>query len=249
MITLYDHAAHQQILWTHLIPATIEGKAVFNVQNAMFAAVMAHALGIRIDNIRQGLRTYDSSYFQAPGRLNVFHDHPFKVILDYGHNPPAVAAVAELVSKLKVEGRRICVLAGPGDRRDEDLREIARIGAKHFDRLILRRDDDLRGRQRDEVPRIMEREVLATGFPREHLSVIPDEQDAVEAALRMARRGDLVLLFGDKISRSWKQVIYFKPEDQEPAAPREEAPVVPEIFTAAFVQDERGVRLARETDD
>jgi cyanophycin synthetase len=253
MITLYDNGSHQQVLWTHLVPATMEGKAWFNVQNAMFATVMAHALGIRIDNIRQGLRTYDSSYFQAPGRLNVFHDHPFKVILDYGHNPPAVAAVAELCAKLKVDGRRICVLAGPGDRRNEDLREIARIGAKHFDELILRRDDDLRGRKPDEVPRLMEAEVLATGFPAAHLHVIPDEQEAVDAGLRMARRGDLVLIFGDKVSRCWKQVIYFKPEDAEPPPPREQAPAavagVPDLAAAAFVTDERGVRLARETDD
>src|SRR5262249_41637670 len=238
------------VLWTHLVPATMEGKAWFNVQNAMFATVMAHALGIRIEDIRQGLRTYDSSYFQAPGRLNVFHDHPFKVILDYGHNPPAGAAVAELCSKLKVDGRRICVLAGPGDRRNEDLREMARIGARHFDELVLRRDDDLRGRGPDEVPRLMEKEVLAAGYPAARLHVIPDGQGAVDAALRMARRGDLVLIFGDKVSRCWKQVIYFKPEDAEPPAPREEVvPVVPDLSAAAFVQDERGVRLARQSDD
>src|SRR5438046_8231101 len=118
MLTLYDKGAHLPLLWTHLIPATIEGKALHNVQNAMFAAVMAYAMGVKPENVRQGLRTFDTSYFQVPGRMNVFDEHPFKVILDYGHNPAAVGAMADLVTKLKVEGRRIGVVAGPGDRRD-----------------------------------------------------------------------------------------------------------------------------------
>ena len=79
------------MLWTHLIPATLEGRATHNVQNAMFAAAMAFSLGIKLDAIRQGLRTFDSTFFQAPGRMNVFNEHPFKVLFDYGHNAHAVS--------------------------------------------------------------------------------------------------------------------------------------------------------------
>ncbi len=266
MITLYDRGAHLPLLWTHLIPATIEGKAMHNVQNAMFAAVMAYAMGVKIENIRQGLRTFDASYFQVPGRTNVFDKLPFKVILDYGHNPAAIQAMADLVLRLPCSGRRICVLCAPGDRRDEDIRAVARIAGKAFDHLILRRDDDLRGRGAEEVPRLLESELLGLGFPSERLQVIPDEQEAVDAALRGARKGDLVLLFADKISRSWKQVIYFKhePEERSPEAvppPEPSAALLPLIEGApavggegalegiAVIQDERGVRLAREQDD
>ncbi len=212
MITLYDKGTHLPLLWTHLIPATIEGKAMHNVQNAMFAAMMAYAMGVKVENIRQGLRTFDTSYFQVPGRTNVFDKLPFKVVLDYGHNPAAVQAMTDLAGRLECIGRRVCVLSAPGDRRDEDIRAIARIAASGFDHLILRRDDDLRGRGPDEVPKMMEAELIAAGFPKEKIQVIPDEQAAIEAALRMGHRGDLMLIFADKISRSWKQVIYFKPE-------------------------------------
>jgi cyanophycin synthetase len=255
MITLYDKGAHLPLLWTHLVPATLEGKAMHNVQNAMFAAVMAYALGVKVENIRHGLRTFDTSYFQAPGRMNVFDGHPFKVILDYGHNPAAVKAMADLAQRLGVEGRRLVVLAGPGDRRDEDLREIARTAARAFDFIILRRDDDLRGRKPEEVPRLMEAELLAAGYPAEKIRVIPDEQEAMDAGLKMARRGDLLLLFADKISRSWKQVIYFKGEDgaeaptPEPAAAALPLADAPLFEQATLIQDERGVRLARESED
>ncbi|HJX20988.1 MAG TPA: Mur ligase family protein, partial [Steroidobacteraceae bacterium] len=126
MITLYDHNGHIPLLWTHLIPATLEGRATHNVQNAMFAAAMAFSLGIKLDAIRQGLRTFDSTFFQAPGRMNVFNEHPFKVLFDYGHNAHAVAVMTDLAQRLDVTGRRVVVLAGPGDRRDEDLVAIAR---------------------------------------------------------------------------------------------------------------------------
>ncbi|HEY1088784.1 MAG TPA: Mur ligase family protein, partial [Archangium sp.] len=101
MITLFDKGAHMPLLWTHLVPATIEGKAMHNVQNALFAAVMAYAMGVKIENIRQGLRTFDTSYFQVPGRTNVFDEHPFKVLFDYGHNAPAMKAMNDLAQRLE----------------------------------------------------------------------------------------------------------------------------------------------------
>ena len=78
MITIYDRGAHIPLLWTHLIPATLEGRAMHNVQNAMFAAAMAFSMGEKLEDIRHGLRTFDTTFFQAPGRMNVFDEHPFR---------------------------------------------------------------------------------------------------------------------------------------------------------------------------
>ncbi len=219
MITLYDRGGHIPLLWTHLIPATLEGRATHNVQNAMFAASIAFSLGLKLDAIRQGLRTFDSTFFQAPGRMNVYDEHPFKVLFDYGHNAHAVGMLAELAGRLDVAGRRIVVLAGPGDRRDEDLRAIARAVAGRFDHYICRRDDNLRERAPDEVPRIMAAELLAAGVPQSAISVIPDEQAAIDAALRMGQPGDLLLVFSDALVRSWKQIIYFRPDGAAGDAP------------------------------
>ncbi len=269
MIALYDKGGQIPLLWTHLIPATLEGRAAHNVQNAMFAAAMAFSLGIKLDAIRQGLRTFDSTFFQAPGRMNVFNEHPFKVLFDYGHNAHAVGAMADLAQRLDVTGRRIVVLAGPGDRRDEDLVAIARAVAGRFDHYICRRDDNLRERAPDEVPRIMASSLRAAGVPDSAISVIPDEQEAIDAALRMGAAGDLLLVFADALVRSWKQITKFKPAGAPPA--RTSAPPAPalgeeaiaaaapapqhvEIGAAEFgpealIRDERGVRLAPEVED
>ena len=218
MITLYDRGGHIPLLWTHLIPATLEGRALHNVQNAMFAAAMAFSLGIKLDAIRQGLRTFDSTFFQAPGRMNVFNEHPFKVLFDYGHNAHAVAVMADLAQRLDVTGRRIVVLAGPGDRRDEDLVAIAHAVAGRFDHYICRRDDSLRDRAPDEVPRLQAAALRAAGVPEGAISIIPDEQEAIEAALSMGEPGDLLLVFADALVRSWKQITKFKPASAAPSA-------------------------------
>ncbi len=260
MITLYDKGSHIPLLWTHLIPATMEGRALHNVQNAMFAASMAFSLGIKLDAIRQGLRTFDTTFFQAPGRMNVYSEHPFKVLFDYGHNAHAVSVMADLAQRLEVGGRRIVVICGPGDRRDEDLVAIANAVAGRFDHYICRRDDSLRGRDGDEVPGILARALQDAGIVSEDISIIPDEQKAVDAALQMGRPGDLLLIFADALVRSWKQIIKFRPEGA--AEVREElsastvVPAVEPVFDEAsfaelgdVVRDERGVRFSRESDD
>ena len=261
MITLYDKGSHIPLLWTHLIPATLEGRALHNVQNAMFAASMAYSLGIKLEAIRQALRTFDTTFFQAPGRMNVYDEHPFKVLFDYGHNANAVRVMADLAERLDVSGRRIVVMAGPGDRRDQDLEAIADAVAGRFDHYICRRDDALRGRDGDEVPLIQSRRLKAQGVPEEAISIIPDEQEAIDAALAMGQPGDLLLVFADQLTRSWKQIIKFQPEGErvKPAEkPAAAAVTLPgegasdESFLASLeglVIDERGVHLSRETDD
>jgi cyanophycin synthetase len=260
MITLYDKGSHIPLLWTHLIPATLEGRAMHNVQNAMVAAAIAFSMGIKLDAIRQGLRTFDSTFFQAPGRMNVFNEHPFKVLFDYGHNAHAVGVMADLAQRLDVIGRRIVVLAGPGDRRDQDLREIADAVAGRFDHYICRRDDALRGRASDEVPKLQAARLRELGVSDSAISVIPDEQEAIDAGLGMSEAGDLLLIFADALVRSWKQVIKFRPKGAPEAGvpvdiPAPQAtPVLAETpFVArewdGVVRDERGIHLSREQDD
>ncbi len=222
MITLYDNGAHMPLLWTHLIPATLEGKALHNVQNAMFAAAMAWSMGIKLDDIRHGLRTFDTTFFQAPGRGNVYDQLGFKVILDYGHNPAAVDAMCTLVDGLAADGlrgKRVCVLSAPGDRRDEDIRAIARRAARSFDRFVCRRDDDARGRADDEVPRLLAEELRAVGVEADRIEIVLDEPSAVDRGLRLCEPGDVLLVFGDAITRSWKQIIYFGGRKPVEAAP------------------------------
>ena len=254
MITIYNHGTHLPVLWSHLIPATFEGKAAYNVQNAMFAAAMAFSFGVDLDNIRHGLRTFDTSFFQVPGRTNVFDEHAFKVILDYAHNPAAFTALSGLVDQLDIPGKRIFVLSVPGDRRDEDVATAARILASHFDIFICKADDNRRGRGNDEIPRMMKAALQENGVDASAIHIVPDEVEALAFGLNMAAEGDLLVINGDDTVRCWKQIIYFKDPNKvdAPAAAAKPHPVVAgmeDLISDAdvIVRDERGVRLARDT--
>jgi cyanophycin synthetase len=257
MITIYDKEVHTPLLWTHLIPATIEGRAMHNVQNAMFAAALAYNMNVGLEDVRHGLRTFDSSFFQAPGRTNIYNEHPFKVILDYAHNPAAVRAMCSLVDRFETDGRRIVVLAAPGDRRDEDIREIAEIASGHFDHYICRCDDNRRGRGADEVAAMLRDGLLESGIAADNIEVIPDEQAATNQALKVALPGDLVLILGDNVKRSWKQIIYFNSEKKSQKGTQKSPAAIDlpdlEDFSLAddieIISDERGVRIAREEGD
>jgi cyanophycin synthetase len=257
MITIYNNEAQTPLLWTHLIPATIEGRAMHNVQNAMFAAALAYNLGKSLEDVRHGLRTFDSTFFQAPGRTNIYDEHPFKVILDYAHNPAAVQAMCDLIDRFEPEGRRIAILSAPGDRRDEDIREIAGIAAGHFDHFICRCDDNRRGRGSDEVAVMLKNKLLEEGISADRIDVVPDEQEATSKALQMAAQGDLVLVLADNVKRSWKQIIYFNSEAKSDDVAKKSTVTIelPQTDDFSFdddieiISDERGVRIAKEAGD
>ncbi|MFQ6004545.1 MAG: cyanophycin synthetase [Woeseia sp.] len=257
MITIYDNESHIPLLWTHLIPATIEGRAIHNVQNAMFTAALAYNLGIGLEDIRHGLRTFDATFFQTPGRMNIYDEHPFKVILDYAHNPAAVRAMCDLVDRFEPDGKRIVVISAPGDRRDEDIREIAEIAAGHFDLFICRCDDNRRGRAPDEVALMIRNRLLEEGVSAEAIEVVPDEQEATTRALEAAEPGDLILVLADAIKRTWKQIIYFNSGARVEDVPKRSSVNIglPDVEDFSFrddleiISDERGVRIAREAGD
>jgi cyanophycin synthetase len=214
----------------------------------MFAAAMAYSLGKSLEDIRQGLRTFDMSFSQTPGRNNVFDEHGFRVILDYGHNPAAIAAMTQLVERMKPRGKRIVQIGAPGDRRNQDYETIAKIIAGHFDVYICDRDDDTRGRGSDEVPKLTRGYLLDAGIKDSQIHVIPEEPKALDTMLKMAEPSDLLLIFGSDITRCWKQIIYFKPvwasDDARPqAAAKTETPL--SALYPELVSDERGARLAR----
>jgi cyanophycin synthetase len=202
------------VLYTHLIPATFGGRARMNVANALAAAAAAWAAGAHLHDIRQGLRTFSTSFFQAPGRLNLLDVGGVRVVIDYCHNVDGMRQLADFVNRMMVEtptrpgrvgaaatgtrsGRAIGVLGIPGDRRDEDQRQYGAIAAGAFDEIIVREDKNLRGRVAGETAtNVIEgvREAKAAGTARVgRADKVLEEMSAVRAALRRAIPGDLVV--------------------------------------------------------
>jgi cyanophycin synthetase len=193
------------VLYTHLIPATFGGKARMNVANGLGAAAAAWASGAHLHDIRQGLRTFTTSFFQAPGRLNLVEVGGVRVVIDYCHNVDGMRNLADFVNRMMVEngvrsGRAIGVIGVPGDRRDEDMRDYGALAATAFDELIVREDRNLRGRAPAETAaHVLEgiRSIKGNGSRTTRADKILDELTAVRAALRRANPGDLLVMCVD----------------------------------------------------
>jgi cyanophycin synthetase len=157
--------------------------------NALAAVAAARDLGVTAARVAERLRTFTDN----PGRGSLHRVGEVDVLVDYAHNPAAIAAISELVHRVWGCERAVAAVTLPGDRRDELLRESARVIAERFDRVVLYEDSDLRGRAPGEVPALVRAEL--TG----RVSTVSTVEEAVPAALAMARPGDVVLLLYEKI--------------------------------------------------
>jgi len=190
------------------IPMTIEGKAIFNIENALAATAATFALGINPEDIRAGLVTFNTTIGQLPGRMNILDVGNFKVIIDYGHNPHALEALAKVLPAIS-KGRKISVSSGTGNRRDEDIRLFGKTLAGIYDYIIIN-DSDPRKRPIGETAKLVEQGILSTRFPKKNHCIILEEREATEKALSMARVGDLVVIQPNDVHKVISDVLEFK---------------------------------------
>jgi cyanophycin synthetase len=207
------------------LPSTFHGAAWMNVENAVAAAAAALALGGRLDDVRNGLRTFTTAFDTAPGRLNVVERDGIKVIIDYGHNAAAMRALGRFVDRfveevplvdriveefpVRVLPRRIGVVGLPGDRSDQELRELGWVVACHFNEVMIREDDNLRGRPPGQLAALVVEGVRAAidcGASCHFVEPVLDEVAAVKAALARAERGNVVVLCVEDAARAWQFV-------------------------------------------
>lgn len=179
------------------IPATMCGKAVHNVENALAAALAGIAAGVPPLAVKGALQKFRCDLASNPGRLNLFDYGRIKVMVDYGHNPAGVARLLESARAID-HTCLVGVVAAPGDRSDETIRGIGRVAGQGFDRLVFKEDRDKRGRTEGEVSRIL-LEGAMTVRSRNHVQIVEDEAEAVARAVREAPDGALITVFYEKL--------------------------------------------------
>ncbi|WP_430014923.1 cyanophycin synthetase [Microcystis protocystis FBCC-A270] len=181
------------------IPVTMQGMAPFMIANALAACLATFVHGIDIELIRQGVRTFKPSVAQTPGRMNLFDLGHHHALIDYAHNPAGYEAVGGFVGNWS--GEKVGVVGGPGDRRDDDLILLGKLSALMFDRIIVKEDNDTRGRRRGEVA-----DLILRGISQENASLRPevilDETEALEKALSTVSEGGLVVIFPESVTQA-----------------------------------------------
>lgn len=179
------------------VPLTQDGKAKFMIANVLAAALSSYLSGFEVKTIALALQSFVPGYENTPGRMNLFEFNNFKVLVDYAHNPDGYRGIEEYLSNTEAR-KKIGIITGIGDRRDQDILECAAISARMFDHIIVRSENDLRGRKEEDINSLLLRGVhkVSSTVPCE---IVSNECDAIRHALQIAGEGDLVIALTDQI--------------------------------------------------
>jgi cyanophycin synthetase len=181
------------------IPITFEGKAIHNIMNCLPSVLASYLFrDITMEDIRSALLSFVPSAIQTPGRLNFFHFRNFTVLADFAHNPPGLRLLCDFISKLEYS-KRIGIISGTGDRRDNDIRELGEISAQYFDEIIIRCDKNLRGRTADEIINLLKQGIEKVN-PNMPILTIADENEALEYIYAHQQPGALYTIMCDVVA-------------------------------------------------
>jgi cyanophycin synthetase len=215
-IVLLDGGKRTVVIRVADIPATYGGLARPKVHNAVFAVAIAHGLGMTLPTIRRGLGKFRSDLAQSPGRLNRFDIHSFVVYADFIPGPVALVETVRFLDAIPAEGRRLLALTAPGNRTDAHIREMGRVCAGSFSRYFLYDWDQRRGRKAGEVPGLIREALLGAGVESDCISIVLDQREVIQAILRAALPGDLVLVNLPDIDEGTRQIVEFGADSKGP---------------------------------
>ncbi|HBR53843.1 MAG TPA: cyanophycin synthetase [Flavobacteriaceae bacterium] len=210
-ITICKGEWKMRIMKAEAIPLTYGGKAEFMIQNVLAAVLAAHVQGIRIEDMKVALETFIPSAAQTPGRLNLFKFENFTILLDYAHNPAGMRALKKFADKLEAS-HRVCIIAGIGDRREEDNNMIGSIAAEMSDEIIIRQDKRLRGKTEEELIKMLD-DGIKMKNPKIKTTIIPSEREAITHAVNNAKKNSLIILCSDVVPDALELVQKFKEQE------------------------------------
>lgn len=210
-VTLCRGTWKMRIMKAEDIPLTYGGKATFMIQNILPAIIAANVRGISIEDMKAALETFIPSASQTPGRLNLFKFENFDILLDYAHNPAGMLALKKFTDNLDASVK-VGIIAGVGDRREEDTNQIGSIAADMFDEIIIRQDKRLRGRTEEELIKMLN-DGIKMKDPKKKTTIIPSEREAITYAVNNAKKGSLIILCSDVIPDALELVMKFKEQE------------------------------------
>ena len=194
------------------IPLTFGGKATFNIQNILPTLIAGFIRNFKIEDMRIALQTFIPSPAQTPGRMNIFNFKNFQVMVDYAHNAAGFTAIADMLSK--INAKHVGIIAGVGDRRDEDTIGLGSVAAKMFDEVIIRQDKNLRGKTEQDIIDLMMRGITEVDANKK-VTVIKKETEAIEFAIKNAAKGSFITICSDVVPDALDQIMKMKEQEDE----------------------------------
>lgn len=182
------------------IPLTLGGKAQFMIANVLAATLAGYLYGFKTEDMRLSLETFIPSAAQTPGRMNIFNFKEFKVMIDFAHNPAGYKAVESYLNQVE-SPHKVGIIAGVGDRRDQDITDCGAIAARMFDHIIIRQEKHLRGRTEEEIINLLLKGINSVDKQITY-EIIPKEVEAIKHAISTAQPGTFITALSDVITNA-----------------------------------------------
>ena len=184
---------------TH-VPLTMGGKAKFMIANVLAATLAGYLHGFKTDDISLSLQTFIPNAAHTPGRMNIFEFKKFKVLIDFAHNPTGYRGIEDFLQSVDAT-KKIGIIAGIGDRRDEDIKECASIAARMFDHIIIRQEKHLRGRSENQIIELIMEGIVESGRSVTY-EIINKEVEAIKHAIDNAEDGSFITALSDVVTNA-----------------------------------------------
>jgi len=198
---------------TALIPLTFGGTVPFMIENVLAATLASYLWGFRTEDIRISLETFIPSAAQTPGRMNIFNFRDFRFMIDFAHNPDGFNGIKEFLTHID-SPQKIGLVAGTGDRRDEDIREVGRIAALMFDHIILRQENHTRGRTKENVLGLMIEGITSVDPNKSYEIIAGTGEEAVAYTISKAKPGAFITTLSDAVDGAIEIVQNFLEKDR-----------------------------------
>ncbi len=182
------------------VPLTLNGKAKFMISNLLAATLASYLWGFKTEDIKLSVSTFIPGAAQTPGRMNIFDFKKFKVLIDFAHNPAGYLGIEDFLQSIESK-HKVGIIAGIGDRRDDDIKECAAIAARMFDHIIIRQEKHLRGRTEEEIINLILEGIKSENRNVTH-EIIPKETDAIKHAINIAKEGTFITALSDVVTNA-----------------------------------------------
>ncbi|WP_010586081.1 cyanophycin synthetase [Schlesneria paludicola] len=203
-VVLSDGTEETSLVALEDLPCTHGGRVDFQTENVLAATAAGWALGLSLNEIRNGLQSFQGNLQDDPARFNVLESAEKTIVVMDGRNRSALAAVIAAIDHFP-HSKRSVIYSAEEDRRELDIVQQGQQLGASFDRVFLCEIENGVDRPVGEVTRLL-RSGVEEGSRVQAINEIRDWSQAVDAAWRELQSGELLLIQSSTVPKTVKKL-------------------------------------------
>ncbi len=195
-LACFEGRSRNDIIHLEDIPLLHQGRALCNLDAVLATVGALWGRSHPVNEIRRGISTFTPTPDHLPGRLNLIRTDKTRVLVDYAHNRAGFDGLGQFLEHFSL--RKIGVFDAPGDRSDEEIRDLARAAAEFFDEIMIYEDPDRRGRRSGEILDLLRDALHEAEFPDDAVDTFEEMEEAWRHGLERGDKQCIVVILTER---------------------------------------------------